>query len=945
MAVALVGRGTEQAELTSTWQAARGGQAQVVGLAGPAGVGKTALVAQFLRDAAPARPVWVSGAPEERTLSWGVLGQAVPALGPARPGPPPVWAAPDPEADPLYVGQSFLDDVRAAGETILVLDDAHWADRQSQAALRFAARHMTGLPVLVIVIHNDEVPLDESWRRLFGSAHGSLVTLAGLTPEELVRLAVARGHFGLSPAAAARLHEHTGGNPLYASALLAQLPARDLAAGALPAPRSIVDTVAANLAGRSEPTAALLSAAAVLGRSFDVAQAGRSLACPLPGPAAAALDEAVAAGLAEEVPGTAGRRFAFSHALVHQAVYTRIALARRRELHRQAGSLLGEAEALRHRVAAADGPDPELAADLDRQAALDTVRGELAAASSRLQDALRLTPPGPARTPRLLAVVEAELIAGDTGRGEQALADLGARGLSPGLEPLVARGVVELWTDDLDGACRHLGEAVNRAYRGEPLRVSQALAFLGDAEYRRGQLADSVLHTELAVGDAEENERFWDYALLHGLACQTRAARGDWAQAEAHAAAAAQWAPLVGTRSGLFSAAAARAMIAQAQPDAAALLAAARDMEHTFDPAEPGIILLGPLRAEALVQLGRPSEADDALTAFGAWFAGTGRKSARLGIARARGRIAAAHGAQADALASYAEALELASDVGLPLEEGRAELLMAQCLAACGRYDPAGVRLRAAGRRFARIGAGAYLAQAAPGRPAGPGPGRPVRPADRADRRRAPGGAARPGGPVQRGDRPAAVDPAGQRGVPPHQHLPQARSDRPARPAAAAARTRVAAPVFLGSSSSAPPGPRTHTAGMRFFGGPPRGRKSRPLADPRYVADVLGRLTAVFDQALDLPRRRSVAVDTLVFGDVVSYFTGERPDDSRIKAGALLLSAGSGPGRVAFQVFLDEADQVCGDASGTPYGRRILARRLDAELTDYLGGGDLLIFQ
>ena len=44
MAVALVGRGTEQAELTSTWQAARGGQARVVGLTGPAGIGKTALV-------------------------------------------------------------------------------------------------------------------------------------------------------------------------------------------------------------------------------------------------------------------------------------------------------------------------------------------------------------------------------------------------------------------------------------------------------------------------------------------------------------------------------------------------------------------------------------------------------------------------------------------------------------------------------------------------------------------------------------------------------------------------------------------------------------------------------------------------------------------------------------------------------------------------------------
>src|SRR5690242_16454361 len=327
---ALVGRGAERAELNRGWQAARGGEARVIGLAGPAGIGKTALVSTFLLDAAPRRRVWVSGAPEERTLSWGVLGQAAPVL---CPGPAPVWAAPDPEADPLYVGQSFLDDLRAAGETILVLDDAHWADRQSQAALRFAARHMTGLPVLVIVIHNDEdlqSPLDESWRRLFGSAHGSLVTLSGLTPEELVLLAVARGHFGLSPAAAARLHEHTGGNPLYASALLAQLPARDLAAAPLPAPRSIAEAVAANLAGRSEPARALLSAAAVLGRSFDVAQAtvladtgladtglvdtglaDTGLAgTGLPGTGAAALDEAVTAGLAEEVPGSAGRRFA-----------------------------------------------------------------------------------------------------------------------------------------------------------------------------------------------------------------------------------------------------------------------------------------------------------------------------------------------------------------------------------------------------------------------------------------------------------------------------------------------------------------------------------------------------------------------------------------------------------------------------------------------------------
>jgi len=825
MTAALVGRSAEQEALNGTWQSARGGDARVMGVAGSSGAGKTALVSKFLRDAGPRRQVWVSGAPEERTLSWGVLGQVAAVLS-SFSGRTPVWAAPDPEADPLYVGQSFLEDIRAAGEMVLVLDDAHWADRQSQAVMRFAARHMFGLPVLIIVIYNDEDPragLDDSWRRLFQSAHGGLLTLAGLTPEELVLLAVARGHFGLSPAAAARLHEHTGGNPLYASALLDQVPMRDLVQGPLPAPRSIVETVAANLAGRSEAARSLLSAAAVLGRTFDVAQASALAGLT---DATAALDEAVTAGLAEEVPGTAGRRFAFSHALVHQAVYSHTGRARRRELHGRAAGLLGEAGALRHRVAAADGTDPELAADLDRQAALDTVRGELAAASGHLQEALRLTPPGPLRAPRLLAVVEAELIAGDTvaasqhaaelaagggdpwwdyvagyqsllagqvddaqlrlgraldataagvrpagapadlrariatqlaiigvvslsypqmaeygqaavlaessdprvqafawfartlgmalaGHGARALADLSARGLSPGLEPVVARGVVELWTDDLDGASRHLREAVNRAYRGEALRVNQALAFLGDAEYRRGQLEESVLHTELAVGDAEENQRFWDYALLHGLACQTRAARGDWAEAQAHAAAAAQWAPLVGTRAGLLSAAAARAMIAQAQGDAAALLAAAEDMEAVFDPVEPGIILLGPLRAEALVQLGRTDEADAALAAFSTRFAATGRKSAQLGIARVRGRIAAARSAPGEALTEYARSLELAEAVGLPLEAGRIEMLSAQCLAASGRYDPARVRLESAARRFTQAGAGAYLAQAA----------------------------------------------------------------------------------------------------------------------------------------------------------------------------------------------------------------------------------------
>jgi DNA-binding CsgD family transcriptional regulator len=819
-----VGRGAEQAELRRMWEAVRQGRGRVVGVVGDSGMGKTALVEWFLRDAHPQRRVWVSGAREEHTLSLGILAQVVSALtGPS--GRPPQWAALNPEADPILVGQGLLDDLRDAGELILVLDDAQWADRQSHVALRFVARHMLGCPALIIVIQPDEAGLDDGWRRVFESEHGSLLRLGGLAPDELVRLAAGRGHFGLSPAGAARLHLHTGGNPLYASALLDQVPMRYIVSGQgpLPAPVTLAETVTATLAARSEAVQSLLCAGAILGLNFDVGQA-RTLAGIAD--AVPPLDEAAATRLVAPVPGTGGRQFAFSHGLVQQAIYDHMGLARRRDLHRRAAVLLTGAEALRHRVLAADGEaDADLAADLDRQAALDASRGERAAAADHLRQALLLTPPGPERSPRLLAVVEAELIAGNAasvspyaaelaagggdpwwdyvagyqsllagdvdqaklrltraldavtaggapprapadlrariaamlaiigavslsypemveygqiavqerstdlwvsafawfartlglglaGRGVPALADLDAEGSWPGLDTLVARGMVELWTDQLEDAHRHLRASVDRAYRGEVLRVGQALAFLGEAEYRRGLLVESVLHTELAVGDAEENQRFWDYALLHGLACYPRAARGDWAEAEAHAHAAAQWAPLVGTRSGLVSAAGTRAVIAQARADSAALLKAAEDMDALFDPLEPGVTVLGPLRAEALADLDRTEEAAAALNLYTERFGPIGRRSAQMGMARVRGRIAAARGEHADALVSYDEALGLARSLGLPLEAGRIEMLTGQCLAASGRYGAAGTRLRSALQQFTDIGAAAYRAQA-----------------------------------------------------------------------------------------------------------------------------------------------------------------------------------------------------------------------------------------
>jgi len=90
--------------------------------------------------------------------------------------------------------------------------------------------------------------------------------------------------------------------------------------------------------------------------------------------------------------------------------------------------------------------------------------------------------------------------------------------------------------------------------------------------------------------------------------------------------------------------------------------------------------------------------------------------------------------------------------------------------------------------------------------------------------------------------------------------------------------------------------------------------------------------------------RAPVFVETLTFADVIRYFANERPNDPRVSSGALMRSHHR-RGQLLDQVFLDERDQVCVDASGAPYGRRLIAARLDAELAAKFADLDVIVFR
>lgn len=82
----------------------------------------------------------------------------------------------------------------------------------------------------------------------------------------------------------------------------------------------------------------------------------------------------------------------------------------------------------------------------------------------------------------------------------------------------------------------------------------------------------------------------------------------------------------------------------------------------------------------------------------------------------------------------------------------------------------------------------------------------------------------------------------------------------------------------------------------------------------------------------------------LDYPSVVRYFVENRPDDPRVRAGALIRSRGFFQTRI-LQVFLDEKRQPVCDLDGRPQGRILIVSRVDEELEELFDGGDLILVE
>ncbi len=409
-------------ELTALRAAAgRGGPGLVV-VEGPAGIGKTRLLAEARRDAA-ARVLAARGGELEQGLAFGVVRQLFETAASGAPlqgataaarevfeGPAAGVGREDASFAILHALYRLAVELAEREPLLLVVDDLQWCDEPSLRWLSYLVRRLDGLPVTALCAVRPFGRLARA--HLIGELIRDPLAVV-LRPRPLSERATAE-LIGGDEAFARACHGATGGNPL----LLVELE-RALRAEAVPpradrvadveriAPRAASRAVLVRIGRLSADAAAVGRAAAVLGET-----AGLSLVAELAGlddaAAAAAAGDLVAAGVLADQAA-----IAFAHPVIRAVVYEDIPVHERALAHERAARLLRDRSAAPGAIATQLTHAPARGAawvvDVLVEAARAAQRaGAAESATAYLTRALAEPPAAERRAAVLLALANAE---------------------------------------------------------------------------------------------------------------------------------------------------------------------------------------------------------------------------------------------------------------------------------------------------------------------------------------------------------------------------------------------------------------------------------------------------------------------------------------------------------------------------------------------------------
>ena len=340
----LVGRDEQMAALEAAFASVRQGGPSAVLLGGEAGVGKSRLVSEFGRTAALAGARVLTGgclalgtdglpfAPFTAVLRDLVHEMGADAVASMLPGRTtrglarllPELGEPDTGGDPAEARARLFEEVLSAldhltrhSPVVLVIEDAHWADRSSRDLLTFLIGNQRALSGLLIVVtfRSDELHRTHPLRPLLASldriAWVERVELPRLTRHDTGELVVRI--LGRQPAGdlADALYHRSAGNPLFVEALLC-------CDGELSAelPESLRDLLLESVRRLPEDTQEVLRVASAGGETT-----GHALLGAVTGLDDAALTRAVRPAVIANVLHPRGDGYAFRHELIREAVH------------------------------------------------------------------------------------------------------------------------------------------------------------------------------------------------------------------------------------------------------------------------------------------------------------------------------------------------------------------------------------------------------------------------------------------------------------------------------------------------------------------------------------------------------------------------------------------------------------------------------------------------
>ncbi|MEU5881396.1 AAA family ATPase [Spirillospora sp. NPDC047279] len=359
----LVGRGAELGTLDAAFAEARAGRARAVLVGGEAGVGKTRLMREFGRRAEEAgarllvggclelgvdgfpfapftavlrrlvREIGADGVAELVGGRTAGLARLLPEFG--EPG--------DDDGTGQFQARLFelvltlLERLAAAGPVVLVIEDAHWADRSSRDLLAFLVRNLGAVGALMIVVtyRSDELhrthPLRPMLAELDRVDRVGRHELGRLSRREVGEL-MTRLRPGGEPGAdrVEAFYTRSEGNPLFVEALMeadGQI--------ACELPESLRDLLLAGVQRLPDETQELLRIASAGGARIE-----HRLLAAVSGLGEVGLSRDLRPAVAGNVLAVDGDGYAFRHALIREALHDDLLPGERTRLHTRCAEAL-----------------------------------------------------------------------------------------------------------------------------------------------------------------------------------------------------------------------------------------------------------------------------------------------------------------------------------------------------------------------------------------------------------------------------------------------------------------------------------------------------------------------------------------------------------------------------------------------------------------------------